>query len=210
MTGAVINLNFVTGLDYDTGIAAVGKNLFVAYQYQSPQIAYATIAEYAATTGAVISTDLLSDVLGTGSDTGPLAVSGKSILFGYYNTSGEYVGEYNTATAAITPNFIYLGSYPFAPSALTVSKNHLFVGYGNPTLGGTVAEYDAATGDPINLTFVTGLTSEPGGLAVLGNHLLVADGGGVSEYNATTGKVINANFINFGSGGASQLVVRGN
>ena len=64
MTGAVINLNFVTGLDYDTGIAAVGKNLFVAYQYQSPQIAYATIAEYAATTGAVISTDLLSDVLG--------------------------------------------------------------------------------------------------------------------------------------------------
>ena len=84
------------------------------------------------------------------------------------------------------------------------------MGYGNPTLGGTVAEYDAATGDPINLTFVTGLTSEPGGLAVLGNHLLVADGGGVSEYNATTGKVINANFINFGSGGASQLVVRGN
>jgi hypothetical protein len=61
-------------------------------------------------------------------------------------------------------------------------------------VGGTVGEYDAATGAAINANLVTGL-SDPFGLAVSGNTLFVADGDTVGEYDAATGAAINASFI---------------
>ena len=61
---------------------------------------------------------------------------------------------------------------------------------------GVVGKYDATTGAAINATFITGL-NRPGGLAVLGNTLFVANSGGgtVGKYDAKTGAAINATFI---------------
>src|SRR5258707_1052328 len=61
---------------------------------------------------------------------------------------------------------------------------------------GVVGKYDATTGAAISATFITGL-NRPGGLAVLGNTLFVANSGGgtVGKYDAKTGAAINATFI---------------
>ena len=59
-----------------------------------------------------------------------------------------------------------------------------------------VSEYDANTGATINANFIT--APNPEGLALLGNHLFVANftpNGTVGEYDANTGAAINANFI---------------
>jgi hypothetical protein len=204
--GAVINLNFITGLYYDTGIAVVGNHLFVAYDSDPGGSHIASVAEYNATTGALKNANLIS--LGNGSLPGALTASGSSLFFGYSGVNGATICEYNVTTGATTPDFIVLGSYN--PGALTVSNNHLYVGYWVNISGyeGTVGEYDATTGVPINATLITGFSYEPTGLAITGTHLLVAEAAGVSEYNATTGKLINANFINFGNIAASQLVIR--
>ena len=211
LTGAVINLNFITGLYNETGLAVVGNKLFVAYQSGAngaPHVA--TVAEYNATTGAVINANLITDNPAGGGSPGPLTASGDSLFFGYIDGfNGVKICEYNVKTGTINPNFIVLGTDIYIPSALTVSDNHLFVGsYTLTGTTGTVWEYDATTGAPIKAPLITGLPYAPGGLAVSGTHLLVAEAAGVSEYNATTGKLINANFINFGNIGASQLLIR--
>ena len=210
MTGAVLNLNFITGLYDETGIAVAGNHLFVAYDQAGVPNNYPTVAEYNATTGAVKNANLIVLNSAGGDQAGPLTASGSSLFFAYTDGfNGATICEYNVTTGAITPHFIVLGSV-YTPSALTVSNNHLFVGYFSLSgTAGTVGEYDATTGNPINASLITGLPYGPGGLAVSSNHLLLAEGAGVSEYNATTGAVINANFINFGNIGASQLVIRG-
>jgi hypothetical protein len=210
MTGMVINLNFITGLYDETGIAVVGNHLFVAYDQAGVPNNYSTVAEYNATTGAVKNANLIVFNPSGGGAPGPLTASGSSLFFAYSDGfNGQAICEYNVTTGAVTPHFIVLGTMTYLPSALTVSNNHLFVGHFTTTgAAGTVGEYNATTGAAINATLITGLPYGPGGLAVSGNHLLVAEGAGVSEYNATTGAVINANFINFGNIGASQLVIR--
>lgn len=204
--GAVINLNFITGLSHDTGIAVVGNKVFVAYDSEPEVTHNATVAEYNATTGALKNANLIA--LGNTSSPGPLTASGSSLFFGYSGVNGATICEYNVTTGAITPDFITLGAY--TPGGITVSDNHLYVGYyiDQAAFGWTVGEFDATTGAAINATLITGFYYQTNGLAVLGNHLLVAEATGVSEYNATTGKLINANFINFPGGGASYLMVR--
>jgi glucose/arabinose dehydrogenase len=75
---------------------------------------------------------------------------------------------------------------------------------------GVVSEYDATTGAVINASLITGL-SNPGGLAVKGNTLFVAnsDGGTVGKYDATTGGAINPGFIT-GLETPSGIALRGN
>jgi hypothetical protein len=210
-TGAVINMNFVTGLYYDFGIAVVGNKLFVSYLIDAENDT-AAVAEFNATTGALINATLIET--GANSTIGAMTTSGDTLFFAYeYAIKGggtlNGVGAYNAKTGALNSTLITL-STNYLPAALTVSKNHLYVGYlsDQPGYQGTVGEYDATTGAAINATLITGYSYAPGGLAVSGNHLLVAEGSGVIEFNATTGAVINDNFINFGNIGASQLVVR--
>jgi hypothetical protein len=210
-TGAVINMNFVNGLYYDFGIAVVGNKLFVSYLIDQENSPPAAVAEFNATTGALINATLIET--GANSTIGAMTTSGDTLFFAYeYAIKGggtlNGVGAYNAKTGALNSTFITLSTY-YIPAALTVSKNHLYVGYAidQPGYQGTVGEYDATTGAAINATLITGYSYAPSGLAVSGNHLLVAEGSGVIEFNATTGAVINDNFINFNTG-VSQLVVR--
>ncbi|MFZ0889898.1 MAG: hypothetical protein WA005_15740 [Candidatus Binataceae bacterium] len=90
------------------------------------------------------------------------------------------------------------------------ARAQLYVGQDVSNIYGTVGKYTDTTGVPINANFITGLT-DPEGLALSGNHLLVASyaNGTVGEYNATTGELINANFIT-GLSYPYVLVVAGN
>jgi hypothetical protein len=103
------------------------------------------------------------------------------------------VGEYSAAGAATNVKLITTGLD--RPIWVAVSGNTLFVAN---TASGTIGAYNATTGDPINATFITGVS---GGLAVSGNTLFVVGGGTsagagkIGEYDASTGTVINANLI---------------
>ncbi|MFY9989327.1 MAG: hypothetical protein WAK31_31535 [Chthoniobacterales bacterium] len=126
--GAVINLNFITGLSYDTGIAVVGNKLFVACDSDPGGEHAATVAEYNATTGALKNANLIVRNDPGGDLPGALTASGDNLYFGYSDGfNGAAICEYNVTTGATTPDFIVLGSY--TPGALTVSNNHLYVGY---------------------------------------------------------------------------------
>ena len=77
---------------------------------------------------------------------------------------------------------------------------------------GTIGEYDAVTGAPINAALVSGLRG-PFGIAVSGGHIYVTlntGGGPVAEYDATTGAVINASLVSQPGSGALALAVSGN
>ncbi|MBV8277015.1 MAG: hypothetical protein JO170_17405 [Verrucomicrobia bacterium] len=157
-TGAVINANFITGLNKPTGIVLSGDNLFVA------NFGSGTVGEYDARTGAAINANLITGLSGLVG----LALSGDgTALFVGYN--GNTVGEYNATTGTvINPNFITeLSGSAFG---FALSGNNLFVGSGDfvqsgiffPALtGGTVGEYDASTGATIKANFITGLNVFP-------------------------------------------------
>jgi hypothetical protein len=174
------------------GIAA----LWAAPRSALAQVLYVSqgnnlIAEYNATTGALINASFIT---GLGDPYG-LLLSGNTLFVANEGDSeGTTIGEYNATTGAvINANFITGLTGPFG---LALSGNTLFV---SNVSSGTIGEYNATTGAVINANFITGL-NEPGGLALSGNSLFVANIGGgngttVGEYNATTGAVINANFI---------------
>src|SRR5437763_1659311 len=61
---------------------------------------------------------------------------------------------------------------------------------------GTVGEYNATTGAPINSSLVSGL-SNPAGIALYGGNLFVVNNGGgtIGEYNAITGATVSASLV---------------
>ena len=79
------------------------------------------------------------------------------------------------------------------PAGIVVSGANLWV---TDQYDGTIGEYNAATGAPINTSLVSGLHS-PQQLALYGGNLFVgnANGGAIGEYDAATGAVINASLV---------------
>ena len=93
----------------------------------------------------------------------------------YVGQANNTVGKYNATTGAVI-NANFITGLNYAPTALAVSGNILFVASGSYGTG-TVGEYDATTGAVINANFITGLSSSDG-LAFSGNNLFVASLGG--------------------------------
>ena len=91
-------------------------------------------------------------------------------------------------------------------TALTVAGGSLFVADDS----GTVGQYDATTGAPINASLITGLSPDNYGLAVAGGSLFVAnlDSGTIGQYDAATGAPTNASFVT-GLSGPTGLAVSG-
>ncbi len=81
------------------------------------------------------------------------------------------------------------------PRSMALSGSTLYV---LSASDGTVGTYNANTGDAINATFITGLTSASS-LALSGTNLFVNWQNGsdtvISKYNATTGALVTANLI---------------
>lgn len=77
---------------------------------------------------------------------------------------------------------------------------------------GTIGEYDAATGAPINPSFISGL-NVPVGLTISGGNLFVTNygagaGATIGEYDAATGALINPSFIS-GLHGPAGVTISG-
>lgn len=76
---------------------------------------------------------------------------------------------------------------------------------------GTVSEYNATTGAPINASLITGFFLAPAAFAVSGSILYVTGLDlPIGEYNATTGAAINAKFITIGLNQPESLALSGN
>ncbi len=178
-TGAAINANLITGLNYADGVAISGNNLFVTNAQTN------VVAEYNLSTGALINANFIA---GLNYPWG-LAITGNTLFVS--NALGNTIGAYNASTGAVINARLITGlSYP---EGLAISGNTLYVANES---GNWVGAFNAATGAAINAGFVTGL-SGPTGLAISGNTLFVANSGSakVGAYNATTGAVINASFV---------------
>jgi len=96
-TGAAINANFITGLNYPWALALSGNTLFVS------KYAIGTVGAYNATTGAPIDPNFIT--LGPSNNPSGLALSGNTL---FVATIGPgTVGAYNATTGApINPSFI--------------------------------------------------------------------------------------------------------
>jgi WD40 repeat protein len=216
-TGALINGNFVAPLNGPAGMAVSGDNLFVAYS----QNGIATVNEYNAKTGALIKANFIEVTTGyptDNSEPAAIAVYDNTILVAYIGRFGpagqgiDAIGQYNAQTGA-TMNFTFitlLSTYPAATMCLAGSN--LYVTYfSTQGTGGTVSEFDAATGTAINTSLISGLPYTPAGIVVSSSNVLyLSEAATVSEYNATNGVAINLDFINLnGVGGPQALLLQG-
>jgi hypothetical protein len=152
-TGAVINANFITGLELPRGLAVSGNNLFVT-NWGAP---YSTVGEYDATTGAAMNANFA-----TGLNTpGGLAVSGNDLFVADYGNST--VIQYDTTTGAVI-NFYRLAS----PSGLAVTPTPIAnAGPNQSVQAGTLVSLDgSASSDPsglLPLTYSWSFVSQPAG-----------------------------------------------
>jgi hypothetical protein len=91
-----------------------------------------------------------------------------------------------------------------APRNIAISGGHLFVSNNGD---GTIGEYDAVTGAPINTPFNSDFFA-PRGIAFLGGNLLVADvvNNQIGELDSS-GAPINLSFIFSGLDGPEEIVV---
>jgi len=99
-SGATVNASLVSGLNYPTGIAVSGSNLFVTNYYDNTLGESNSIGEYT-TSGAVVNASLFS-VLG---DPQGIAVSGSDLFVANYNPAYPgigSIGEYTTSGGTVT------------------------------------------------------------------------------------------------------------
>jgi hypothetical protein len=157
-TGAVINADFIplpnNGFFMVSGTIAIsGNHLFIPTR--SPGFTSVQVAEYDATTGAVINADFIPNQFPSF-----MAVSGNNLFM----PDGTGLAEYNATTGAlINANFITLTR---GVNAIALLGNNLFVGSPGIVNGrGLVGEYNASTGATINANLITGLQG-PYGMVV--------------------------------------------
>ena len=181
-TGAVVNVNFITGSIAPQGLVLDGNNHLLVSTTGS-------VRQYDANTGGLVNGNFITGLSGIPLG---LAIDANNHLF-VANSANGTVGEYDATTgSAINPNFVT--GLSGTPQAIAIdANNHLFVANSS---SGAVGEFNATTGAVINPTFITG-PSNAGDVA-LGplNQLLVpwTGAGEVGQYDATTGAG-NPNFI---------------
>lgn len=166
-----------TGLTNPVGLALNAGVLYAANINANAVTAYNAATGAAATSGFTAPT-------GLNQPTG-LAVNATTLFV--TNQGNSTVGAFNLATGTAAAGFTTI-TVMGNPRGVALYGNDLFVTTGY----GTVGEYNATTGQVINASFITGL-STLGGLAVLGNRLLVANEGGntVGAYGIPTLATLN-------------------
>jgi hypothetical protein len=155
------------------GVAVLGNNLFVANDgnYAAGQ---GSIAEYNATTGALINASFIAGLSGPEGITisgNNLYVVNNAAYDGPYHQLSNVgsIGEYNATTgaainASLVPNL-------YQPVATVIVGNDLYVTsnpdvYGQPgfftNTTGVVGEYDATSGATINASLISGFQDPQG------------------------------------------------
>ena len=167
-------------MHFPYGLAVSGNRLYIS-NYDTN-----TVGVYNATTGAVLTTSLISGL------SGPVGLAILGNLLYVTNNDTSKVGLYDAITGAtINANFITGLNEPFG---LAVSDLSLYVAESgnNYASNGTVRKYDATTGLPsAGWNSPSGLNL-PEGLAVADNRVYVANwlGFTVDAFDATSGAAI--------------------
>jgi DNA-binding beta-propeller fold protein YncE len=166
-----------------SGVAVdTANHLFVAVQSGLPRV-----AEFNATTGAVINNSFITSV------TFPVgvAVSGTNLFV----ADSNQVRKFDTTTAAAVPGFSLTG-LTFPAEGVALDAANVYVANGT-----RVGKYDATTGTAVNANLIP----IPGGFSPFGlavdvpnNHLFVSTNENrVREYDLN-GNLLNATFISTG------------
>ena len=162
-TGAAINRTFINaarqGLNGITGLALDSNNhLFVGNSNNGSFNIAGTVAEYDATTGAVVRANFDTLTLGYPSPYG-IALDGKNHLLAN-NRAANTIVQFDATTGATTNPTLVNGQGLNAPEWFAIDgNNHLFVAN---ALGNTIGLYNATTGATINAAFITGLSGPTG------------------------------------------------
>jgi hypothetical protein len=127
---------------------------------------------------------------------------GQIYVVNYAPAGGGSIGEYSLSGAPVNTSLVTGLTEPYG---LALSGGDLY----EANIGGTIGEYNAATGAVINSAFISGFTAAPFGVAASGGNLFITSGNNtVGEYNAATGAPINSAFIS-GLSQPSFLTVSG-
>ena len=147
-TGAAIDSNLITGLDYVGALAVVEDYLFVNTFNRG---LVSTVGKYDAATGGTINANFITG----------LALLGAHGNAFYGAASNHYLSKFDASTGAVIDRtFIRVDE----PTALAWLANRLFVE--KPDYNSfSIRDYDAATGTVINNNFITKIQFPTGGLA---------------------------------------------
>ena len=164
-TGAVINVNFITGLAQPRGLALdASGNIFVT-NFNS-----GTIGKYNASTGDAVSASFITGV------TNPFGVviDGNDLYVSNFNFQVNTIGKYNAVNGSVINSAFVteIGN----PAGLAVYDGSLYAAsYSFSTIG----QFSTADGSAINRNLVTGLANPVGLLAIPepGTYALFALGG---------------------------------
>jgi len=184
---------FPTAPLWSTRSAAVlGRHLFVLYGYG--------IGEYDATTGSPsVANPLPSTYSGNyiAASPGPGGTVNLFVTENNGRPNNGYIQEFNVDPSLGTVR----SSRTFAPGlnfpqgiAVSEDGNYVYVVLPNNNLPNTgeIDKYDAATGAPVQVPLVSGISGAPYAIAVHGSNLLVTlrDDNAIAEYDATNGSQI--------------------
>ncbi len=178
-SGATVNASLIS-IGIPVGIAVSGNKLFVVDR------ANGTIGEYT-TSGAVVNASLVS---GLDSPFGLALSDGK--LFVVNNVSGT-IGVYDAATGATISSALVSGLTD--PRFVALHEGSLFVSE-DSTLQhlGSISEYDALTGAPIDIDIGLFQFALPRGIAFFRENLLLANGNFIEEITPS-GQLIPGGFV---------------
>lgn len=190
LDGTTKNASLITGIQ-SIGLAVSGNNLYATDRSAS------TVGLYNATTGAGITTPLLT---GTGGQTRGITLDGAGNIY-MTNYGNGTVSKYAADGTLINASLISGLNGPF-DIALDDSGNVFVSNFGGTTIG----RYNATTGEFYNF-FISSLVS-PTGLAYYDGLLYVAQyNSGVRTYNATTGAPVNVENWITGLTGVTAIAV---
>ncbi len=197
-TGTAINPTLVSGVEFPTGVAVYGNNLFVTnlvlnHGQNGP------LVEYNATTGAVINAHLIP-LYKSGPEAGleaasSIALSGNKLYVAYGLGNNNIIGIFDANTgAAIKAKLIETGR--MVPICMAATGSVLFAGF---NANDTVAEYNADTGAPIKVPFIGGLA--PAALAIWNGDIYVSHDNEVDVYDVSSGAPVALPLITTGGVG---------
>lgn len=117
--------------------------------------------------------------------------------------SSAKISVYNATTGELINDSLVSGLNGYKYNIAVSDNGNIYLS----DMVNRISVYDGASLLEINDNFITGL-DEPGGIAIGGDYLYVANFGGstIGLYNATTGATINANFIS-GLTGPNAIVI---
>jgi sugar lactone lactonase YvrE len=225
-TGATINPSLIPGATAVTGLAIDNNGFLYVNDYGAGTVGKYNASTGAVINPALVSgfdnqVNFFIESLATNSNGQLFAASGSGVHV-FDTTSGAVAGatippggtnyvatdssnnlyvanpvaisKYDSSGALIAP--AYISGLSFLNDFAVDSNGSLFVAEGS---NGTVAEFNADTGQLLNASFITGLGDAESVTTDDDGHIYVSTQSSIGEYDADTGAAINPDLVNQGA-----------